>query len=429
MDQPIEQPIYPQAGITRPQTAQLPASSPVTLRHAGLQDFTKIPSTDIRTYIQGGMVECADLYGKLSRKWSDIYAAAYEVERRFEKRPGARNDTNELHVTGWEAFLEECGIKPATFRKWRQRAAAAMKPLESFVDPPKPNGVKLAPRPKGQRSGSMAFDSQAPAAKNLADARKQLGAAAAAGNAQAVAIIAEYEQALTTADSGTVTNESDSTSDRSVAIDPTDSDTEGVRLAEEGFLVVITPAPTSKATLLEGEVGSDEVRGAYAKLRSILSRVADTAVIESALQDTLEEFILPMLDEHPYMQVDTPYRPELQISVILKRAGRARISVGDWVLYRGGDDRLTKQIGADGALGRVVNADAFSRPRIIWFSGTEWLKPYSLFNQEAVQVLFADQAASIYPEAFSTYSDPAVSKPPAAAGIDYPEEAAECEQA
>jgi hypothetical protein len=232
MDQPIEQPIYPQAGITRPQTAQLPASSPLTLRHAGLQDFTKIPSTDIRTYIQGGMVECADLYGKLSRKWSDIYAAACEVERRFEKRPGARNDTNELHVTGWEAFLEECGIKPATFRKWRQRAAAAMKPLESFVDPPKPNGVKLAPRPKGQRSGSMAFDSQAPAAKNLADARKQLGAAAAAGNAQAVAIIAEYEQALTTADSGTVTNESDSTSDRSVAIDPTDSDTEGVRLAE-----------------------------------------------------------------------------------------------------------------------------------------------------------------------------------------------------
>ena len=75
--------------------------------------------------------------------------------------------------------------------------------------------------------------------------------------------------------------------------------------------------------------------------------MADTADIENALQLALEEFVQPMMAEHPYLQVETPYRPELQISVTLKRAGRARISAGDWVDYRGGDDRLTKQIGAE----------------------------------------------------------------------------------
>ena len=112
-----------------------------------------------------------------------------------------------------------------------------------------------------------------------------------------------------------------------------------------------------------------------------------------------------------------------------RRPQRRGISAGDWVEYRGGDDRLTKQIGAEAALGRVVEADAFSRPRVTWSNGTKWLKPYSLFNQEAVHVMFADQAASAYPEAFSTHSEPALSKPPATAGIDCPEDAAKCKKA
>jgi hypothetical protein len=215
-------------------------------------------------------------------------------------------------------------------------------------------------------------------------------------NDEATAITAEYAQTFTTADSGTVTNQNNSMSDSSVVINRTESDSE-------------------KATLLEGEIGSDQMRGAYAKLRSVFNRVADTAVIERALQDAFAEIVRPMLDQHPYMQVDTPYRPELQVSVTLKRAGGSRFSAGDWVVYLGGDDRLTKQIGAEAALGRVVDADAFSRPRITWFSGTEWLKPYSLFNQEAVHVLFADQAAALYPDAFSSYSEPTLPKLPTAA--------------
>jgi hypothetical protein len=183
---------------------------------------------------------------------------------------------------------------------------------------------------------------------------------------------------------------------------------------EEGFLIVATTVPAPKEPVVEREIVSDPTRDAMATLRNAFSRMADTADIESALQDTLEEFILPMLDQHPYMQVDTPYRPEVQVSVTLYRSGRARISAGDWVEYRGGDDRLTNQIGAEAALGHVVEADAFSRPRITWFDGRKWLKPYALFDQEAVHVLFADQAASAYPGAFDSYSEPTLSKPPAA---------------
>jgi hypothetical protein len=60
-----------------------------------------------------------------------------------------------------------------------------------------------------------------------------------------------------------LTNEDNSTSDSSVAINPTES--AAVQLAEEGFQVVTTPAATSKAPLLEGEVVFDQDRSAYPK--------------------------------------------------------------------------------------------------------------------------------------------------------------------
>jgi len=186
------------------------------------------------------------------------------------------------------------------------------------------------------------------------------------------------------------------------------------RALEEGFLVLPSPAPTSKAPLLEGEGVSERVRGAYSTLCGVFNSMADTTDIENTLQDSLKEFILPMLDQHPYMQVDTPYRPGLQISATFHRAGRARISVGDWVEYRGGDDRLRNQIGSETALGRVVGADGFSRPRVTWFNGAKWVKPYALFDEEAVHVLFAEQAAVLYPNAFNSYSEPTSSKPPSA---------------
>ena len=183
---------------------------------------------------------------------------------------------------------------------------------------------------------------------------------------------------------------------------------------EVGLLVVTASGPTPKVPAIEYEIVPDRTRDAMATLRGVFNRMADTADIENALQEALQEFIQPMIAEHPYMQVDAPYQPKLQVSVTLYRPGRARISTGDWVEYRGGDDRLTKKIGAEAALGHVVEADTFSRPRITWFDGSKWLKPHALFDQDAVHVLFADQAASAYPEAFSTYSESAGSKPPTA---------------
>ena len=187
------------------------------------------------------------------------------------------------------------------------------------------------------------------------------------------------------------------------------------RALDEGFLVVTASGPTPTVPVIECEIVPGGNRDAMATLRGVYNRMADTADIENALEVALEEFVQPMMAEHPYMQVGKPYRPELQISVTFYRAGRARINAGDWVEYRGGDDRLTKQIGAEAALGRVVEADGFSRSRITWFNGTKWVKPYALFDEEAVHVLFADQAASAYPEAFSKYSEPALSKPRTAA--------------
>ena len=79
------------------------------------------------------------------------------------------------------------------------------------------------------------------AAKSLADPKRELGSAAAAGNAQAAAIIAEYAQAVTTADSSISSNEDNSTSDNSVVIDPIESESPGVQLAEESLLPDVPP--------------------------------------------------------------------------------------------------------------------------------------------------------------------------------------------
>src|ERR1039458_6687669 len=103
-------------------------------------------------------------------------------------------------------------------------------------------GRSAAPKPTNKRTNAAQATAAKAATKNLADAKKELGVAAAAGNVQAAAIIAEYEQAVTTAASSTLTNENNSTSDNGVVINSTESDSSGVRLAEEGFLFTAPPA-------------------------------------------------------------------------------------------------------------------------------------------------------------------------------------------
>jgi hypothetical protein len=452
--------MFTQAGEADSLAVSLPASEkstalvPVAPTSVTVTEVVTVSTADLDKHIRATMGTCGQLVAERDRATAEIrrqakdvlHPALIEMRKRYNN-PGARTDLLP-GISTFEAYLLSIGFCSSILRVWDHRNR--QKELEGLLPS---DGQKLI----GSGSSSGPVGSSSPvgtdhdpddtvtgdaisALVNLgfrrADAKQAIEQALTAdaklvndldgllcnalgglskvkptsGNDEATAIIADDAQGVTTAN-------------------PTESESAGVRLTDEGPLLVAPPAAVSKAKLLEGEVGSDQVRGAYAKLRSVFNRVADTAVIESALQDTLAEIVLPMLDQHPYMQVDTPYRPELQISVTLKRAGRTRICAGDWVVYRGGDDRLTKQIGAEAALGRVVEADAFSRPRVTWSNDATWLKPYSLFNQEAVHVLFADQAASAYPEAFSTYSELAQPKPPGAASIDYPEDSTECKKA
>jgi len=132
------------------------------------------------------------------------------------------------------------------------------------------------------------------------------------------------------------------------------------------------------------------------ELRQRLSRMADTQEIEKALGEFLADLVTPLLEHHAYT-------PSHHVSVSVRRTSSPRIGVGDWVEYKGGYKRVSEQIGGERSLGRVIGEDMLRRPRVRWYSGNEWLKPYSLFDQFSVSVLFDFQAAERYPEAFNGY--------------------------
>jgi len=378
-------------------------------------------STELHTHIHKSVGECKGHYDAFCKEASgSLYPALLEMESRFQKQQGARTDLHELPAPTWDEYLRCVGVAPGTFRSWKSRMNSTLKQLQATTDP------AAKPRARSKPSSNPSLPDDDDAVDILAQAGVRLAKAVVnplKTDSERSRLANELIEAAEVGDVEALTTLDDEKSIKagSKAVAPVakginsgvDPIKDLERALDEGSLVVTTPAPTSKASLLEGEVVSDRVRGAYATLRSVLNRMADTAEIERTLQGTIEEFILSMLDQHPYMQVDTPSRPELQITVTLYRAGRARISAGDWVEYRVGDDRLTKQIGAEVALGRVVEADPFSRPRVTWFNGTKWVKPYALFNEEAVRVLFAGQAAVLYPDAFNSYSEPTLSKAPA----------------
>lgn len=147
---------------------------------------------------------------------------------------------------------------------------------------------------------------------------------------------------------------------------------------------------------LVGEPAADPDQGKLEGLRRQIFRMADTAEISSCLVSFLQELVGPLLANHPFL-------PAPWISVHLSRPEDRRIVVGDWVEYKGGDKRLTKQIGEEAALGCVVGVDKLTRQRIRWNDGYEWKKPCSLFEESTVHVLFDYQAAAKYPSAFKTY--------------------------
>lgn len=165
---------------------------------------------------------------------------------------------------------------------------------------------------------------------------------------------------------------------------------------DEGVLFDSPPVSLPTAPSITGMPVSDPDTGMLESLRRELFRIADTWEAERILMSFLEELAKPLLAEHPN-------QPTLRVEVHLSRPEEPRVSVGDWVVYKGGDQRLRKQIGQDSALGRVVGVDKLNRPRIRWNDGSEWKKPYSLFDETLIRVVFDYQAATTFPDAYSSY--------------------------
>jgi hypothetical protein len=142
------------------------------------------------------------------------------------------------------------------------------------------------------------------------------------------------------------------------------------------------------------------------ELRQRISRMADTDEIKETLEEFLYRLVKPLLEHHPYA-------PSQRITVSICRSSSRRIAVGDWVEYRGGSSRLTAQIGQEKSLGRVVGLDKLNRPRLRWYDGQGWKKPYSFiewsssectFSEDSeVRMLFPYQAAAQFLEAFACY--------------------------
>jgi hypothetical protein len=171
---------------------------------------------------------------------------ALDLMERFLSRKG------EDHNPHYIELLIAAGLP--TWTEYLDKVAAAFeisvrtiqRQLEDHRGHPKERQTRRLPGGKGSGKGSSKAsvkltEAQAIAVKNLAEARKKFGTSAAAGNEQAAAILAEYEQAVTSADSSTLTNEDNSTPDRRVVINPTESEFACVRPGQEGFLFAAPP--------------------------------------------------------------------------------------------------------------------------------------------------------------------------------------------
>jgi hypothetical protein len=170
---------------------------------------------------------------------------------------------------------------------------------------------------------------------------------------------------------------------------------------------VLVEPPTTPPIV--GEPVPEPVPGSLEELGQKLSHMADTNEIAGELKTYLLKLVQPLFQRHAYTLAT-------DISIQITRDGQyGRIVIDDWVEYRGGDTRLTKQTGQETTLGRVVGEDELRRPRVRWYDGQDWTKPYTLFNyqenssfdddpsDDTVRVLFGHQAAERYPKAFSNY--------------------------
>jgi hypothetical protein len=371
--------------VTLTNSVDRPPEAPYV--YAGLNDDAF--HTTFVGFVEQARQQTADLGLTL---YCRILPGFQDAQRRFEEHsddPNYRLDG----CAGIEAYIVKQGFKPATLRKWRQREKErmflqALKLLPGMRKKCKycgqehghtaacpKNAARPLPHPKTETEEKvlaeqcvlMAQTLVGPSVQPLADRVKK--------------VIHMAEAVREAAQGGSYEH---------VRFEEPSAPSSG----QEPVPEPPQPPPISGDPVPEPEPGTLE------ELRQRIARIADTREINKALEEFLSRLVAPLLERHAYA-------PSHHDSVSVRRHKdnpRERISLDDWLEYRGEDPRITEQIGTEKSLGRVVGEDALGRPRVRWYSGSKkWIKPYSLFDESSVRVLFDFQAAENYAEAFRSY--------------------------
>jgi alkylated DNA repair dioxygenase AlkB len=371
--------------VTLTNPASTPPDEPYV--YAGLNDDAF--NTTLMGFVEQARRQTADVGLTL---YCRILPGLQDAQRRFEEHKGDPN--YRLNgCAGIEEYIRKAGLNPATIRKWRQREKERMF-LQSLNLLP---GMKKKCKRCGQEEGHTATcpknaigtlrnpetetEEKILASQCVRMAQTLVGRSVQPLAERVKKVIIMAEAVREAAQGGSYEHvRFEEPSAPSSAQDPVPE--------------LPQPPPIGGEPVLEPEPGTLE------ELRQRIACMADTDEIEKALKKFFDELVAPLLEHHAYA-------PAHHVSVSVRRHRndhRDRISVGDWLEYRGRDRRLTEQIGAERSLGRVIGKDVLFRPRVRWYSGgKEWLKPYSLFGQSSVRVLFDFQAAEHYPEEFNSY--------------------------
>jgi hypothetical protein len=118
--------------------------------------YAAMPEPQLDAFIDSRVKECTSLCERIDRRLDELTLALTEMEKRFDKKPGVR--TPELRAQGWHTYLKSKGIKAATFRQWKHRAALKRLQAIAAVTPAAP---RLAMVPK-QTSTSTQTQAAAP---------------------------------------------------------------------------------------------------------------------------------------------------------------------------------------------------------------------------------------------------------------------------
>jgi len=110
-----------------------------------LMELTSVAGTPVERmeaqkldeYIRNRVPECSRRQKHFQEGVKELLAALVEMERRYEKKPGARTDLHTLTQPTWHGYLLSVGINPSTFRSWKQRSASERQ-LYALVDTPQP---------------------------------------------------------------------------------------------------------------------------------------------------------------------------------------------------------------------------------------------------------------------------------------------------